>query len=103
MVDEPDGARTGRGLDRLVFFGDAVVAIAITLLVLPLIDLHSEHPAAGLGQLVHRDTFVFVAFFLSFVVIGRLWLVHHELFEFVRAYDTPMVQLHLLWLVTIAF
>ncbi|MEO5901427.1 MAG: TMEM175 family protein [Ilumatobacteraceae bacterium] len=94
---------TDRGLDRLVNFGDAVVAIAITLLVLPLIDIHSAHPQDGLGQLVRRDTFVFVAFFLSFVVIGRLWMVHHELFEAVRAYDATLMRLHLLWLMTIAF
>jgi uncharacterized membrane protein len=31
--------RTERGLDRFVTFLDAVVAIAITLLVLPLVDV----------------------------------------------------------------
>jgi uncharacterized membrane protein len=31
--------RTDRGLDRLITFVDAVVAIAITLLVLPLVEV----------------------------------------------------------------
>ena len=31
VSDLPDGPRTDRGLDRLVFFGDAVVAIAADL------------------------------------------------------------------------
>ncbi len=34
--------QTERGFDRMVNFCDAVVAIAITLLVLPLVDIPSE-------------------------------------------------------------
>jgi uncharacterized membrane protein len=40
--------KTTRGLDRLVFFTDAVTAIAITLLILPLVD--SVERAAGEGH-----------------------------------------------------
>ena len=34
--------RTERGLDRLVNFSDATVAIAITVLLLPLVDIALE-------------------------------------------------------------
>jgi uncharacterized membrane protein len=35
----PPAVRTDRGLDRLITFVDAVVAIAITLLALPLVEV----------------------------------------------------------------
>jgi uncharacterized membrane protein len=44
--------RTERGLDRLVTFLDAVVAIAITLLVLPLVELLGEGHDEDLGRLL---------------------------------------------------
>ncbi|WP_329001961.1 TMEM175 family protein [Kribbella sp. NBC_00709] len=94
---------TSRDPDRLVLFTDAVVAIAITLLVLPLVDLVPEVKADG-GEAVsviseHRQEIF--TFLLSFVVIANFWLGHHRLFEHVRAYTTAMMRLNLLWLLTI--
>lgn len=95
--------RTDRGFDRIVNFGDAVVAISITLLVLPLVDLHGQSPDAGVGDLLRHHGFEVVAFFLSFVVIGQLWLAHHRIFERAGSYDDVLLGLHLLWLLSIAF
>jgi uncharacterized membrane protein len=94
---------TSRDPDRLVLFSDAVVAIAITLLVLPLVDLVPEVKAEG-GDAVsviseHRQEIF--TFLLSFVVIATFWLGHHRLFEHVRAYTPAMMRLNLLWLLTI--
>ncbi|MFC6162520.1 TMEM175 family protein [Kribbella jiaozuonensis] len=92
-----------RDPDRLVLFTDAVVAIAITLLVLPLVDLVPEVRAEG-GDAVSvvtdhwQEIFTFL---LSFVVIANFWLGHHRLFEHVRAYNSAMIRLNLLWLLTI--
>ncbi|WP_432879264.1 TMEM175 family protein [Kribbella sp. CA-245084] len=94
---------TTRDPDRLVLFTDAVVAIAITLLVLPLVDLVPEVKAEG-GDAVSvisdhwQEIFTFL---LSFVVIANFWLGHHRLFEHVRGYTTAMMRLNLLWLLTI--
>lgn len=112
----PDGVRAGRGpappsragaefsktaLDRMVFFSDAVFAIAITLLVLPLAD--ARLPQAGLtGALLGLWPKVF-AFVLSFLVIGNYWIAHHNSFDVVVALDGRLLQLNLLFLLCIAF
>jgi uncharacterized membrane protein len=43
----------------------------------------------------------YFAFFLSFAVIARFWLVHHRIVEGIGAYDVPFLLLNLLWILTI--
>jgi uncharacterized membrane protein len=94
--------RTERGLDRLITFLDAVVAIAITVLVLPLTEiLSSSEEDADLGTVLREEAPQLGAFLLSFVVIARLWLVHHRLVERVGGYDRPFVLINVGWLLTI--
>lgn len=93
--------RTERGLDRLVNFSDATVAIAITLLVLPSLDFAGDAVREGLGPFLAEHWPVFFAFVLSFAVIGNLWTVHHQLFEYIGGYDPPLVWLNLLWMLSI--
>nr|WP_254304617.1 TMEM175 family protein [Rathayibacter sp. VKM Ac-2835] len=98
-------ARTERGLDRLVNFSDATVAIAITILVLPLVELAPEIARDGGGVsavlVEHLDTVL--AFALSFTLIAVFWIPHHRVFELAGDYDAGLVWLDLLWLVAIAF
>ena len=93
--------RSERGLDRLVTFLDAVVAIAITLLVLPLIEVLAEGGGEDLGALLADEVGQFGAFALSFVVIARLWLAHHRIVESVGAYDDLFLVVNLCWAFTI--
>jgi uncharacterized membrane protein len=95
--------RTTRGLERFVTFLDAITAIAITLLILPLVDIATTADArSSLGELLRAsDTQVF-SFLLSFAVIARFWSVHHALFERVAAYDDTIRVCSLVWALTIA-
>ncbi|WP_165952572.1 TMEM175 family protein [Kribbella albertanoniae] len=92
-----------RNPDRLVLFTDAVVAIALTLLVLPLVEVVTESKAENLTALevVTEHKPEIYSFLLSFVVIANFWLGHHRVFEHVRAYTANMMRLNLLWLLAI--
>ncbi len=97
--------RQARDLDRLVFFSDAVMAIAITLLVidlrlpdLPPITTDAELRAA-MADLAPR----LFSFFLSFTVIGMWWTTHHRLFGSVARLDNRLLVLDLAFLGAIAF
>jgi uncharacterized membrane protein len=92
-----------RNPDRLVLFTDAVVAIAITLLVLPLVEVVSQSEAehATAVEVITEHQPQIYSFLLSFVVIAQLWQAHHRMFEHVKAYNRMLTTWNLLWLLTI--
>jgi TMEM175 potassium channel family protein len=100
---EPGADERSLGLDRMIFFSDAVFAIVITLLVLP-IAIDVELP--GSGGLAHAVWSLWprmLSFALSFLVIGQFWTVHHRMFEHVRRYDLRLLWLNLLVLLAVSF
>ncbi len=93
---------TDRGFDRLVNFSDAVVAIAITLLVLPLTDLAGDKESyESVGEFFEKNSAVFQAFLISFVVLANYWLIHHRIFEWIDSYDPALAWLNIGWLMFI--
>ena len=93
--------RTERGLDRLVNFSDATVAIAITVLLLPLVDVAVEIEKESLGELLSSNIGTIIAFAATFAVIARLWTVHHRIFEAAVDYDNGTIWINFLWLASI--
>jgi TMEM175 potassium channel family protein len=95
-------ARAGRlEYDRVVFFSDAVFAIAITLLIFDLQVPEVAHVESG-RQL--RDALPRIGgFALSFAVIGLFWMGHHRLFRHIKGLNWLLVLLNLLFLGCIAF
>jgi TMEM175 potassium channel family protein len=95
--------RTTAGLERFVTFLDAITAIAITLLILPLVDIatHAEK-SSSLGDLLRSSDNQIFGFLLSFVVIARFWSAHHAIFERVADYDDTIRVCSLAWALTIA-
>ena len=92
---------TERGFDRLVNFSDAIVAIAATLLVLPLADLASAATAGQVDATFAEAWPQLLTFVLSFVVVTRFWFSHHRFFERVKAYSPLLVWFNLMWLLGI--
>lgn len=84
-------------LERLVFFSDAIVAIAITILVFNLkIDKGvGEHFSyADLLQAWPK----FSAFFLSFFIIALFWKVHHQFFFYIKDINDMLLWNNIGWL-----
>ena len=95
----------GRELERILFFSDAVFAIAITLLVLTIEvpdippDLVSEELPGRLLDLWPK----LLSYVLSFLVILMFWTAHHSIFRPIKSYDRGLIWLNSLFLMFTAF
>jgi uncharacterized membrane protein len=89
-----------RDLARLVAFSDGVMAVAITLLVLNIEtpDVSDEDLGSALVDLLPSVA----AYALAFALVGRFWVVHHNLFETFAGFDGRLMALNLLFLALIA-
>lgn len=86
--------------DRILFFSDAIFAIAITLLVL---DIRVPGHAHDAGAEIRAAVPNMASFAISFVVIGLFWIGHHSLSRYIAAFDRGLISINLLFLGTIAF
>ena len=108
-----EGAATGSGMgrsasaesarisiDRLTFFCDAVVAIAMTLLALDL-PVPDADSGAQLLDFLGDHYGEYLAFFISFFVIAQYWRGHHRVYRYVTDAPPRLVALNIFWLLTV--
>jgi uncharacterized membrane protein len=97
----------GPGVDRTITLTDAVVAIAMTLLILPLVDVSGDLPATGLRDFWSENSDVLTSFVISFVVIYAFWTGHGAIFATLLRSSVEKVSglstLNMFWLLGIAF
>jgi uncharacterized membrane protein len=86
---------------RLEAFSDGVFAIAITLLVLEIAVPHVEGTRL-LGELLHEWP-VYLAYFVSFMTIGAVWIEHSALVDALDYIDGVFMRLNLVLLLLCAF
>jgi uncharacterized membrane protein len=100
-----ENSGTDHPLERLIFFSDAVFAIAITLLVIEIHVPTPEDAAAmhGYGNALYHLLPSFAAFVLSFAVIARFWMGHHAAFSQCGRFDKKLLWPNILLLMAIAF
>ncbi len=88
--------------ERVAAFGDAVIAIAITLLVLDIHpDLTNVATNRGVWQELLRLTPNILAFVFSFWVIARLWIGNQLFFQSLATLDMRTLQYYILFLFVI--
>jgi uncharacterized membrane protein len=85
--------------NRLEAFSDGVFAVAITLLILEI------HVPGGedLWQGLKDEWPSFASFFVSFWVIGIIWVNHHGLIDHLKRTDRAVLYINLLVLMTVVF
>jgi uncharacterized membrane protein len=87
---------------RVEAFSDGVFAIAITLLILA---VGIEQSIAG-GSLKHQLLHLwpaYVAYAVSFLTVGIMWVNHHQVFRHFERVDRPLLLLNILLLMCISF
>ncbi len=94
-----------RDVGRVEAFSDGVFAFAVTLLVLAIRIPRPNDPdaAAGLQHLLLDQWQSYVAFALSFTVVGTIWANHRLAFAHLVRSDHVLVSLNLLELMAVAF
>jgi uncharacterized membrane protein len=104
VIDPASPLGPDHKVERLVFFSDAVFAIAITLLVIEIKVPHLQYydNKAALSELLGLWP-SFFGFALSFLVIGQFWARHHTALSGVKEFAPQLIWPNLLLLMSVAF
>lgn len=89
----------------MLAFSDGLFAIAMTLLVVGIEVPNLEDPdsVGDLANALNDLSPSFISFFISFAVIGRYWVAHHQFFSLLRTMDQGLIGLNVIYLGFIAF
>jgi uncharacterized membrane protein len=102
--DEPEPKEhkehEARAADRLIFFSDAVTAIAITLLAIDL-PVPGGATVSAFWSSVSQNDGQYLAFLISFTTIASAWSDHHDAFRHIRRVDPWLRNVNMVWLLMI--
>jgi uncharacterized membrane protein len=102
VAETERGARDARMVERMLFFSDAVFAIALTLLVLELGVPEGVTGGEGaLWEAVRERIPHFIAVAISFALAGGWWLIHQAATQALVRFDWPTACLNLVLLMFI--
>lgn len=94
--------------ERFKAFVDAVVAIAMTLLILPLMEAVSEagrrqaeEPSYGTLDFLQDHTGQIISLMLSFLLIAQFWMAHHQQYDGIERITRPLIWMNVFWMFTI--
>jgi len=90
---------------RVLTFNDGLYAIAMTLLVVSIAvpTISDTNSVGDLADALNDLSANFISFFISFAVIGRYWMAHHQFVSLLEAMDQAFIGLNLIYLAFIAF
>lgn len=92
-----------RDASRVEAFSDAVIAIVLTLMAVELLQFGpARAEGKGLpGALAHSWP-AYLAYVITFAIVGQVWLTHHNMWRYVVRVDQMLLVLNLLLLLFVA-
>jgi uncharacterized membrane protein len=87
---------------RVEAFSDGVFAIAITLLILA-VGVEQAIAEGSLEQQLLDLWPAYIAYGVSFLTVGIMWVNHHQVFRHFARVDRPLLLLNILLLMCISF
>lgn len=91
--------------ERFKAFVDAVVAIAMTLLILPLMESVSEAASgkSSTAEFLSEHSGQLLSFGLSFLLIATFWMGHHRQYRDVEWVTPWLLWINVAWMATIVW
>src|SRR5919206_118934 len=87
---------------RVEAFSDGVFAIAITLLILA-VGIEESIGEGSVSQRLLDLWPAYIAYAVSFLTVGIMWVNHHQVFRHFERVDRPLLLLNILLLLCISF
>lgn len=90
-------------VSRLLNFTDAIAGIAVTLLILPVLDIEPPAEGQSIWSVMGENRGILLAFLLSFVITLSYWRRHHRMLDGLESFTPRLVWLNGLWLLALVF
>jgi len=95
---------TAEGTGRIEAFSDGVIAIAITLLILEIkVPQTKEGETGHLLESLFKLWPSYGGYFTSFLVIGIIWINHHQMYKLIERTNHAFLALNVLFLMIVSF
>lgn len=88
-------------VNRMEALVDGIFAIVMTIMIVSLAEVFSfSDPAKNVNFYKFFSTLSedFIAYMLSFLILGILWFEHHWQFHFIKYIDPMLVFINIVWL-----
>jgi uncharacterized membrane protein len=105
MSKSESDVETGKTVDRIAAFSDAVFAFAMTLLAIGITvpEVSGEMTENRLSGILVGLIPNILSYFVCFFSVGLYWVVHHRMFRYVKRSDNGLIWINLALMLFIAF
>ncbi|WP_446219044.1 TMEM175 family protein [Micromonospora sp. IBHARD004] len=88
---------------RVEAFSDAVIAVALTVMAVELLQFSPGTPKdKGLGAALGHEWRSYLAYVITFAIVGQIWLTHHNMWRYVVRVDQMLLVLNLALMLFVA-